>query len=377
VIDALRRFATSFLQGRRVSAGGRATLEVLLGCRTAARGGFRYECESCGYSAILYGSCGNRYCSQCQGPRRHRWAEAKQRLLLPVPHHQVVVTLPAELRPLARRFPREIYGLLFDASQEMLQKLAATRWNASLAILSVLHTWTRELSYHPHVHCVVSAGGLTEDGGWVWRDGTFLFPVRVMSQLFRGIFLSRLTTLGLPLQRHERVALRNARRRAARKNWVVHVEPAVGRDPQHLVKYLARYVYQNAISDHRILAVDDDTVTLRTRGSSTVTLKGDEFVRRFVLHILPKRFRRVRQYGLLAPGARRRLTQARELIEHAPRPPAAPPPPPPPPAAPPEPSEPPPPVHFTSSRRCPVCSEPLRVYALPQVPPAPLARGPP
>jgi hypothetical protein len=372
VIDALRRFAPPFVQGRRVPAGVRSTLEVLLGCRTAARGGFRYECEDCGYTAILYGSCGNRYCSQCQGLRRIRWVEAKQKLLLPVPHHQVVVTLPSELRPLARRFPKEIYDLLFQASQEMLRKLTMTHWSATPAILSVLHTWARNLSFHPHVHCVVSAGGLTEDGAWVWRDGQFLFPVHAMSALFRGIFLSRLTQLGLPLDRRERTALRVARTRAASKSWNVHVDIAKDRDPKNLVKYLARYVYQNAISDHRILEVTDTTVTIRTRDAGTATMSGQEFVRRFSLHVLPKRYRRVRQYGLLAPGARARLHHARDLTTHAPPPGRPSPPDEPPDEGPGDAVEP-----FVAPRSCPVCGSPLRVYALLPVPVTPLARGPP
>jgi hypothetical protein len=371
VIDALRRFAPSFLQRRRVSAGARATLEVLLGCRTAARGGFRFECENCGYSAVLYGSCGNRYCSQCQAHRRHQWADEKQRLLLPVLHHQVVVTLPSELRPLARRFPRAIYDLLFQAGQKMLQKLATTRWHATPAILGVLHTWARDLSHHPHVHFIVSAGGLTADGTWVGTDGRHLFPVQVMSPLFRGIFLSELTRLGLPLRRHERIALRNARRRAARKTWNVYVEPAIGRDPGHLVKYLARYVYQNAISDHRILAVDDHHVTIRTREDQTVQLDGEEFVRRFVQHVLPKGFRRIRQYGLLAPAARRRLDHARAALSPTPSVPA------PPPAAPeaePVAAE---LVDAILAPPCPVCGHPMQAYVVFSVPTTTRARGPP
>jgi hypothetical protein len=373
VIDALRRFAPSFLQERRVSAGQHATLEVLLGCRTAARGGYRYECENCGYTAVLYGSCGNRYCSQCQAFRRYQWAETKQRLLLPVLHHQVVVTLPSELRSLATRFPDEIYDLLFKAGRTMLLKLAATHWNATPGILAVLHTWARNLSHHPHVHFVVSAGGLTADGQWTGTDGARLFPVDVMSPLFKGIFLSELTKLGLPLSVHERIALRHARRRAAAKRWNVHVDPAIGRDPANLVKYLARYVYQGAISDHRIVDIDDQSVTIRTRGSETVQLDGEEFVRRFAQHVLPKGFRRIRQYGLLAPSARPKLEQARAAIANAPTPPPVPEPPPPDEAADAgaEPLDDP-----ASPKPCPVCGHLMHFYIVFRDL-RPLARGPP
>jgi Putative transposase/Transposase zinc-binding domain len=375
VIDAVREFAPLYLQRPRLTARVRSTLEVLLSCRTAARGGFRYECEDCGYSATLYGSCGSRYCSQCQGPRRRQWVEAKQQLLLPVPHHQVVATLPSELRPLARRFPSEIFDLLFKANHEMLQRFAGTRWGATPAILSVLHTWARDLSFHPHVHSVVSAGGLTDDGAWVWTRGRFLFPVRAMSAVFRGIFLSRLTALRLPLEPRERAALRIARSRAARKSWVVYVEAAKDRDPQHLVKYLARYLYQSAISDHRVLEVTPNTIRIRTRDTSEVTLSGEEFIRRLAQHILPKGYRRVRQYGLLAPGARRQLDHARDLLTNATSRAATPP------RRAPAPPTPDPVTSFGPLHPCPLCGAPLRVYALAPVavpvPVSPLARGPP
>ncbi len=160
-IDLLRRFLPAFLCQQTPSPSGRSTLELLVRCRTPALGGHRYDCEHCDYTAVLHNSCGNRYCPQCQGPRRHRWAEAQQELLLPVPHFQVVFTLPAELRPIARAFPTQVYDALFQAAQETLQKLARTHWDAELGILAVLHTWARDLSFPPHVHCVVSGGGLT------------------------------------------------------------------------------------------------------------------------------------------------------------------------------------------------------------------------
>jgi hypothetical protein len=371
VIDALRRFAPAYLQQRRIAASTASTLESLLGCRTAALGGHRYECEDCGFTAVLYNSCGNRHCPQCQGARRRRWVDAQQRLLLPVPHFQVVFTLPAELRPIAYRFPREVYDLLFQAAQQTLQTLAATKWRAKPAILVVLHTWARNLSFHPHVHCVVSAGGLDQDGAWVSTDRDFLFAVAALQRLFRGLFLSGLTRLRLDLDRSQRIRLRNARRRAALKSWNVFVGRARSRDAMQMVKYLAQYAYQTAISDHRIVAIGPDTVTFRTRGTATVTLPGREFVRRFTFHVLPKRFRKIRHYGLLAPGARSRLAEARDLVAHLPHNPA----PPTPPATPP-PSE--QASHPFPNRRCPSCSAPLRVHRLlPDPPRGPWPRGPP
>jgi hypothetical protein len=218
------------------------------------------------------------------------------------------------------------------------------------------------MTYHPHVHCVVSSGGLADDG-WVQVDPTFLFSVRALQRLFRGVFLSMLTRLGLPLDRGQRLHLRNARRKAALKNWVVFVEPPGDRDPELLVKYLARYVYQTAISDHRVVAVTDRDVTIRTRGTATLTLPGAEFVRRFTHHFLPKGFRKVRHYGLLAPGARSRLAQARDLVRHiTPHQPRA---------------EMTITAHETQRHDCPTCGTPLRRIRVPPPPRVPSARGPP
>ncbi len=368
VVDALRRFAPSLLQ-RRSSAWVRSTLNLLIRCRTPALGGHRYECDDCGYTAVLFNSCGNRHCPQCQGPRRRRWLDAQQALLLPVPHFQAVFTIPAELRPIARAHQREIYDLLLKTTYATLKQFAATRWQATPAVLAVLHTWARDLSFHPHVHCVVSAGGLTDDGGWLSVKPDFLFHVRPLQRLFRGKFLAGLAQLGLPLDDSQRIALAKARRKAALKNWNVYVEPPEGRDPAQMVKYLARYVYQTAISDHRMVACDEHTVTIATRDANTLTLTGPEFVRRFALHILPRGFRKIRHYGLLAPGARRQLAQARDIVQHLQAP------------APPEPPDEPQPEPHPSTlvaghHRCPKCNAPLRVYlVLPD--PTASPRGPP
>jgi len=233
-------------------------------------------------------------------------------VLLPVPHFQVVFTLPSALRPIARLFPKAVFNALFDASKQTLLKLAATRWNAKPTILSVLHTWTRALTFHPHVHCVVSSGGLTPDGQWFAAEQKFLFPHAAMQALFRGIFLSRLRKLlGEQLDPRQKRLVRVA---STNLRWVVFIESADGRDKQLIVKYLARYVYQAPISDHRIVAVTDHAVSIRTRGAEVVRVPGNEFIRRFALHVLPAGFRKVRQSGLLAPNLRARLEVARALL---------------------------------------------------------------
>ena len=315
VIDALRRFAPEFYAQQCVEYGVRRKLDLVLRCRTPALGGHRYTCERCGSSTELYNSCRSRYCSQCQGPRRRDWLEATQKLVLPVPHFQVVFTLPRELRPLARAFPRIVYGLLFETAQYVLQTLATQRMDAKMAILAVLHTWDRELRLHPHVHCVVSAGGLRDDGTWVATHPTFLFPHRVMQKMYTGAFLARLReVLGPRLDKEQNALLHQLRRHLYRKRWVVWVGAPDGQDTDRLLKYLARYVYQNAISDHRLVNVGADAVTIRTRKAATAAIHGPEFVRRFALHFLPKRFRRVRHYGLWASSNRARLAAARAVV---------------------------------------------------------------
>jgi hypothetical protein len=311
VYDALSRFGGDFLQRQDVPFATRKVLNTLLRCRSPALGGHSFSCDHCGFTAVLYNSCGSRYCPRCQGPRRYEWAEKQQALLLPTPHSQVVFTLPAALRPIARVFPKEVYNTLFDAAKQTLLKLAATHWNAKPTILSVLHTWARNLSFHPHVHCVVSSGGLTADGRWVDAAPRFLFPHAAMQCLFRGIFLRRLRQKLDSLDPRQTRLFRLA---ALQRRWVVFVEAADGRDKQFIVKYLARYVYNGPISDHRIVAVTDAGVAIRTRGAEVVQLPGLEFARRFAMHILPKGFRRIRPSGLLAPTVRARLEVARKLL---------------------------------------------------------------
>jgi hypothetical protein len=221
-----------------------------------------------------------------------------------------VFTLPAELRGLAHAHPRLVYDLLFEAGSHVLQRLAAQRLGAQVAITAVLHTWTRTMTFHPHVHFLVSAGGLSLDQSrWIPTRTDFLFPVAVMRAMFRGRLMTTLTahTADLP-------EARLPKRLWRAKPWVVHVTPPGDRPAAHAVRYLARYVYGVAISDHRLVAADADTVTFRTHGADTLTLPGPEFVRRYLLHVLPPRFRKVREFGLLAPGMTERLERARSLL---------------------------------------------------------------
>jgi predicted RNA-binding Zn-ribbon protein involved in translation (DUF1610 family) len=250
--------------------------------------------------------------------------EKRQAQMLPVPHFQAVFTLPATLRPLARANPQLVYATMMRASASVLQDLAAQRMHARLGLTSVLHTWTTDLLYHPHVHVLVTAGGLHADGDrWVPTRPDYLFPGRVMGAMFRGRVLEALLdaladgTLVLPANQ-DVASLRRALREVAKahRRWVVHVEPPNGRPVAHVARYLARYVKRVAISDARIVDVCDTEVAFKSR-QGVVRLSGAEFVRRFLLHVLPPGFRKIRHYGLYASGARARLEAARALLAPA------------------------------------------------------------
>jgi putative transposase/transposase-like zinc-binding protein len=314
VTGVMREHAARAVRTFRIGWRERQVLRDLVRCRTAALGGHLEVCAGgCGYERPVYNSCRNRHCPQCQDARRRDWARRHEAKTLPVPHFQVVFPLPAELRDLARHHPRLVYDLLFEAGSHVLQRLAAQRLGAQVAITAVLHTWTRKMTYHPHVHFLVSAGGLSLDQSrWVPTRTDFLFPVAVMRAMFRGRLMTTLTarTADLP-------DVRLPKRLWRAKPWVVHVTPPGDRPAAHAVRYLARYVYGVAISDHRLVAADADTVTFRTHGAETLTLPGPEFVRRYLQHVLPYRFRKVREFGLLAPGMTDRLERARSLLPGA------------------------------------------------------------
>jgi hypothetical protein len=302
-----------------------AVLDRLVACRTAELGTHLCVCESCGWKAPVYNPCRNRHCPQCQGRATQDWVEARKVRMLPVPHFQVVFTLPAELRAIALGNPETTHALLFRTAAGVLQDLAAQRLFARLGITEVLHTWTSELSYHPHVHCLVTAGGLSlDDERWIDSREDYLFPGRILGAMFRGRFLEGLIDAvgvgeiclpgGDPIAAAKafRSTMRALSKRHAR--WVVHVEPPKGRPAEYAVGYLGRYVKRIAISDARILAVTDSEVTFRTK-TGPLTLDGAEFVRRFLLHVLPTGFRKVRHCGLYAPGnAKVRLEMARAIL---------------------------------------------------------------
>jgi len=299
-------------------------LLAILRCRTPALGGHVDACSHCGYQAISYNSCRNRHCPKCQTRARDRWIAARSRDLLPTRYVHVVFTLPHQLAPLALQNKHEIYGLLFRASAETLLTVARDprHLGAEIGFFSVLHTWNQQLLHHPHVHCVLPAGGLASDHSrWISAQYRFFLPVRVLSRVFRGKFVAGLRTLHAggklgfhgalaPLARAEAFAA--MLRSLFRSDWVVYCKRPF-RGANHVVQYLGRYTHRVAISNHRLISLVDGQVTFRWRDSahhnqqSTMTLPAMEFLRRFLLHILPPGFVRIRHFGIFAHRRRRVL----------------------------------------------------------------------
>jgi hypothetical protein len=279
-------------------------------CRTPVLGGQVYVCAKCDERRYSYHSCKNRHCPKCGNDQAEKWLEEQKELLLPVVHFLVTFTLPEELRPVARSNQKTVYSILFRASSEALQKLA---WDerfvgGRVGMVGVLHTWTRALIYHPHVHYIVTGGGLSEKGEWKRSREDFLVPVRALSVIFRAKVRDLLKKTELFDQVDARVW---------KKQWVVHSEP-VG-SGEAAFKYLAPYVFRVAISNSRILKLEHGRVTFKYKDSATAqvkyaTVSAEEFMRRFLQHVLPERFVKVRYYGLLSPGNRRLLKLAREVL---------------------------------------------------------------
>ena len=302
----------------------RRLLDRLPVCRTPALGGRVHECASCGHAEVRFHSCQDRHCPTCSGARTARWLQDRQSRLLPVPHFHVVFTLPEQLRPLARAAPAVVYDLLMSAAVRSLQAVLQTEHQARFAITAVLHTWTRELLLHPHVHVIVSAGGLSlDDRSWAATSESFLVSNRKLAPLFAGKLLSGLRRARkageLELDGPLEARWEHLLDAAAGKTWVVYVDAPKRRSPGALLRYLGRYLFRVAVDDRRLVAYDGRTVTMRTRDKATTSMPGPTFVRRFVQHALPRGFRKIRHYGLLAPGnVGTRLARAFELLDARP-----------------------------------------------------------
>jgi hypothetical protein len=309
-------------------------MSAIESCRTAALGGHVARCEKCSHTLIAYNSCRNRHCPKCQGAAAREWLAEREAELLPVPYYHVVFTLPAAIADIAYQNKAVIYDLLFKASSETMPTIAVDpkRLGARIGVLSVLHTWGSALTHHPHVHMIVPGGGISRDGNkWVPCRPRFLFPVEVLSQLFRRLFLEKLVVAHragelqffgkhASLAQHKAfsaflIPLRN-------RKWVVYCKRPFG-GPKQVLRYLARYTHRVAISNRRLIAADETGVTFKYKDYridgpgryKTMTLPAHEFIRRFLIHVLPSGFHRIRHYGLFANGSRaNNIAQARKLL---------------------------------------------------------------
>ncbi len=360
VADILRASGGSFWerQGSHLALQHRKVMDAIVRCRTVDLGGHRDQCLRCGHQAISYNSCRNRHCPKCQGNARARWLAARSAELLPVPYFHIVFTLPHELSALVLQNKRSLYDLLFRSSASTLLEVARDprHLGADIGLLSVLHTWGQNLQHHPHAHCVVPAGGLALDGsGWIAASPRFFLPVRVLSRVFRGKFTSGLKQLLLQHQLQFHASLRELEkperfrqflRQLFAKEWVVYAKPPFG-GAEHVLHYLARYTHRVAISNHRLVAFKEDRVSFRWKDYAAdskqkiMTLSADEFLRRFLIHVLPKGLVRIRHFGIFANRRRAAaLQRCRSLLDVTapPQQPAA-----------------------TSQQLCPVCSQPMLV----------------
>jgi hypothetical protein len=329
VADVFRQHGLEFLDrwGDVLSRQQRRVFRDIGACRTAALGTYVKQCDHCSQQFIEYRSCRNRHCPKCHSRARDQWLAARAEEILPVPYCHVIFTLPHELAPLALQNPRVVYGLLFHAVAESLMELAADpkRLGVRLGFLAVLHTWTQRLEPHPHIHCVVPAGGLSADGHrWrVPRKLKFFLPVKPLSRLFRGKFLfyleeefaaSRLEFYGQLRELAHPVRFQDWVSGLKQLDWVVYAKPPFG-GPDQVLRYLARYTHRVAISNGRLIALEAGRVRFRWRDSKSgnqikeMSLDAVEFIRRFLLHVLPSGFVKIRHFGFLSNRNRKAMVQ--------------------------------------------------------------------
>jgi hypothetical protein len=364
VADIFRLHGPAYRQrfAARLLPSHRRAMQDIEQCRTATLGGQVYYCAHCQTERYSYHSCKNRHCPKCGNEQANQWLQAQQTLLLPIPYFLVTFTLPQELRPLARSHQKLLYNLLFRAAAQALLKLAQDpRFiGATPGMVGVLHTWTRQLLYHPHVHFIVSGGGLTPTRSWRASAAHFLIHEKPLALIFRAKLRDGLKQAGL---------LAHLDPQLWKKDWLIDCKP-VG-NGLAAFKYLAPYIFRVALSNHRLLKLQDGLVTFKYKDSASKQIRGctiaaEEFIRRFLQHVLPPAFVKLRYYGLLSPSNRRRLAQARQLLsanatsQSAARPPA------------PDSGPLPLPLKPNPSLRCPHCGQPLILLA----PLKPTARAP-
>src|SRR5215469_16398490 len=341
VADVVRQHGAAFLAryGPTLSGEQHRALRAIALCRTAALGGHITQCDHCGHEEQAYNSCRHRSCPKCHGAAQAAWLTAREGEVLDTPYVHVVFTLPHDLGPLALQNPRHLYGLLFRTVAQTLQDIAGDpkHLGADIGGFAVLHTWGQTLHHHPHLHCVLPAGGLAPDGSqWVPCRPHFFLPVRVLSRRFRRLYLAgleqlnvqgHLTLTGRCQELDEPQPWQRCLATLRDKEWVFYAKEPL-QDPQHVLQYLARYTHRVAISNYRLVALEDGQVTFRykdyQRGHRlrTLTLEAVEFLRRLMLHVPPHGFHRLQHFGFLANRVRQeKLAQCRALLGQAPRPP--------------------------------------------------------
>lgn len=322
VADVLERYLDRSQSEAKLNSWQWRCLNALRRCRTAALGGHIDECKECGYAKMSYNSCRNRHCPKCQGQNRERWIQMRERELLPVKYFHVVFTLPSELNRLCLEDPKTMYSLLFKTAWSVMQSFAANpnHLGAQIGMIAVLHTWGQNLSLHPHLHCIVPAGGMDEQNTWrICRGrGNYLFPVHQLSSVFRARMLKA-------IRKHMNVTDKAALEQAYQKNWVVYAKQAFG-GPHQVIEYLGRYTHKVAISNARLTRLDEqDQVHFKYKDykqggkKKQMPLNAVEFIRRFALHILPRGFVRIRHFGILASSNKyRKLNQIRQMLGQEP-----------------------------------------------------------
>jgi Putative transposase/Transposase zinc-binding domain len=343
VADVFRCYGADYRlhNGASMSNAQHRVMTAIEVCRTAFLGGHLEQCDQCGHQRNAYNSCANRHCPKCQSLARAQWLEDRQSELLNTQYFHVVFTLPQQIATIAYQNKRELYGILFRATAQTLLTIAADpkHLGAEIGFFAVLHTWGQNLLHHPHLHCVVTGGGLSADGSqWISCRAGFFLPVGVLSRLFRRLFLENLLKAFDAAKLQFFSSLESLRERSSfldylaplrEAEWVVYAKrPFAG--PEQVLDYVGRYTHRVAISNNRLLDIAEDKVTFRYKDyrhdsqQKTMTLEAEEFIRRFLLHVLPEGFQRIRYYGFLANRYReQKLTHCRELLDMpAPEPPA-------------------------------------------------------
>jgi Putative transposase/Transposase zinc-binding domain len=328
IADVVRAHGEAFARGRPLTPEQAAALRAIAHCRTAALGGHLDVCVDCGHERPSYNSCRNRHCPKCQALAQAQWIAEREARILPTTHFHVVFTIPSELYALARFRREEVFDVLFKATARTLLDLGRQRLQAELGATMVLHTWTRDLRFHPHVHAIVTGGGLSLDGTrWIPTRQDYFMPVKQLGALFRDLFIEGLCAL-----RRKGVfdgfevpgGLDRLLARVSKKSWVVYAKRPFG-EARHVLRYLGRYTHRAFISNQRMVSMSDDgLVTFRTKEGKTVTLTGEAFLDRFVDHVLPRHYVKIRHIGLMAASnVSTKLARARELLT-GPAPTAAP-----------------------------------------------------